>query len=79
MLLILECPNCQDYFIVDEKEINCAIFRHAMFRNGTMVNSHESKQNLEKLKSEDLIYGCGKPFKIVKQQDKYITEICDYI
>lgn len=78
-MLILECPHCKDYFMVAENELNCCIFRHAMFKNGAKVDSHESEKNLEHWKQQNLIYGCGKPFKVSKVGDAYKTEICDYI
>jgi hypothetical protein len=76
----LECPHCKNYFIVNEKEINCGIFRHAVYKkNIKPINPHETKENCEKLIKEELIYGCAKPFKISKQENKYVIEICDYI
>jgi hypothetical protein len=80
MDLELICPHCNEVFIVAENEINCAIFRHAVYKNNYLpINPHESKDNCDKMKEQDIVYGCTKPFKIVKKDEKYSTEICDYI
>jgi len=72
------CPHCKLYVII--QEINCAIFRHGiMKKNNSQMNPHLCKGECERYVKEDLIIGCGKPFKIILQKDEYIAEICDYI
>lgn len=76
----LEYPYCQNLFVVNTKEINCAIFRHAVFKSNMQpINPHESKENCDKLVAEGLVFGCAKPFKIIITDEKYLVEICDYI
>ncbi len=75
---IIECPHCHEYVII--KELNCAIFRHGVYKNTyNQVDPHASKELCDKLFEENIIYGCGKPFKIVIENDKYNAIICDYI
>jgi hypothetical protein len=79
--LLLKCPHCDDF--VEITEINCAIFRHGVFKdNLQQINPHLSKIECDNLINNNLIYGCGKPFKIIKkenQNDTYELIICDYI
>ena len=85
--LIVKCPHCEEFVLIEK--INCGIFRHGIVINtGKQMNPHESKENCKELKKKNLIYGCGKPFKIIKKNNDlndndnektYSTEICDYI
>jgi len=73
------CPHCQCE--VEILAINCAIFRHAVFKGtGAQLNPHASKQECDSLLQQGQIYGCGKPFRIQPgpngQQE---AVICDYI
>jgi hypothetical protein len=80
MDLFINCPHCNNYFVVNVKDINCAIFRHAVYKNNNQpINPHESKVNCDNLVALDLVYGCAKPFRIKMHNNNYITEICDYI
>jgi hypothetical protein len=75
---ILICPHCKDFILI--KKINCAIFRHGMLiKNGKQLNPHSSKDMCEYYIKNNLIYGCGKPFRIVNNNGALETEICDYI
>lgn len=77
---IFYCPHCAEPFLVYHVEINCSIFRHGAFRhNDQQISPHASKEECDRLFSEGLIYGCGKPFRIIKRDDDYIVEVCDYI
>ena len=76
--LVLICPHCDNYIII--KKINCGIFRHGVFiKDKKQIDSHESKENCDNYIKNNLIYGCGKPFRITNVDDKWIIEICDYI
>ena len=75
----LNCPHCQEKFIVNEKDINCAIFRHAVYKNNMQpINPHASLDECTKLLNDNLVYGCAKPFKIIKNET-YEAIICDYV
>jgi len=77
-LLIINCPNCDDYIIITE--INCSIFRHGIFKdNNIQIDPHSSKDLCDYYKKNDLIYGCGKPFRLIKINENFYTEICEYI
>jgi len=76
-IYVLKCPHCQDYLIINKNEINCCIFRHAINKNGSNFNPHASISECIYAKENDLIYGCGKPFKFDKESEELI--ICDYL
>lgn len=76
--MIIECPHCKGSSYIDQ--INCGIFRHAVYKhNNEPIPPHTSKEECERLCSQDLIYGCSKPFRLVKKEDIYIAVECDYI
>jgi len=75
---ILTCPHCKDYIII--RKINCGIFRHGVLKkNGKQIDPHAPKDMCDYYVRENKIYGCGKPFRIICINNKYETEICDYI
>ena len=75
---ILRCPHCNDYIIIEQ--LNCGIFRHGIFKNnGTQINPHAPRNICDNYIQQDLIFGCGKPFKIATKCNQFIIEICDYI
>jgi hypothetical protein len=74
---ILCCPHCKDFIIIEK--INCGIFRHGVFKNGKQIDPHAPETSCNMYINKNLIYGCGKPFKIIEKDGKYDIEICDYI
>jgi hypothetical protein len=75
--LIIECPHCKLNIFINKNEINCTIFRHGVYKNNfTQMNPHENKIQCDYLFNNNLIYGCGKPFKLMND---YSIIICDYI
>lgn len=83
---IFECPHCHGYVIVNRKEFNCKIFRHGTKKGednkgiGEQVYPHASKEECDSLYQKNEIYGCGKPFRIIKtSQEQYTVEECGYI
>jgi hypothetical protein len=79
--LQIECPHCLQYIIIMKKEINCAIFRHGVLKsNGVQIPPHLPKILCDELVSKNLIYGCGKPFQLVKNnKNEFGPVICGYI
>jgi hypothetical protein len=75
--IIVECPHCKDLILIEK--INCSIFRHGVFKcNGKQLNPHAPKPECDLLFNKNLIYGCGKPFELIKKDDTFIAEICEY-
>ena len=73
--MLINCPHCLELILIDQ--LNCRIFRHGLFKhNYEQIPPHAPKNDCDTWKEKDLIYGCGKPFKI--NEDGTIT-ICDYI
>lgn len=80
--IIVECPNCNQP--VQIVKIACGIFRHGTFKNkklqGKQINPHATKSQCESYLKKDLIFGCAKPFRVIKSESgEYIGEPCDYI
>jgi hypothetical protein len=75
---VVICLHCNEFIIIEK--LNCGIFRHGIFKeNGEQIPPHSSKEKCEYYINNNLIYGCGKPFKIILENNEYKVEICDYI
>jgi hypothetical protein len=75
---ILKCPHCDEYIIIEK--LNCGIFRHGqLISNGKQIEPHAPKNICDYYILNNLIYGCGKPFRILLIDNKFVIEICDYI
>lgn len=78
--VILECPHCKEFVYINQREINCGIFRHGVFKhNNQQMGPHSTKEECDDVKNKDLIWGCGKPFRVYITGNKYYIEICEYI
>jgi hypothetical protein len=66
---------------MNEKELNCKIIRHGVFKNSLdQVNPHLPKIECDRLVSENLVLGCCKPAKLIQNEKKeYVAIECDYI
>lgn len=74
------CPHCFTLVQTLENEVNCTIFRHGAYKeNLQQLNPHLIKAECDRLFNENLIYGCGKPYRFIRNNDTYHVEICDYI
>jgi len=70
--MIIICPHCNENIII--KKLNCRIFRHGIFKsNMKQINPHCNEKYCTKLIKNNLIYGCGKQFKI--NDDNLTVEI----
>lgn len=77
--IVVICPHC--FLCVLIEKLNCCIFRHGTIKsNGEQIQPHLSKEMCDALFENNLIYGCGKPFQIVKNdKNEFIAIICGYI
>ena len=78
--MYISCPHCEQIFEIIE--INCGIFRCGVYiSTNEQINPHLGKEDCDQLVKNNLIYGCGKPFQIVADQDgkQYQVLICDYV
>jgi len=75
------CPHCKHSIIVYKNDLNCRIFRHAVFKDSCkQVDPHLSKDQCELLYSTDKVFGCAKPFQIIiDNKMQLFAQICDYI
>jgi hypothetical protein len=56
------------------------ILRHGNHKNNMQpIHPHLNKNDCDKLVDNNLIYGCGKPLRIININDTFTVEICDYI
>jgi len=78
---IVKCPHCGLLVLVYIKDYNCKIFRHGTYKNDLtkQIAPHLPKVECDRLKLEDKIYGCAKPFELVTIDGKEVAKICDYI
>ena len=78
-MFIIKCPHCNDYIFIEE--LNCKIFRHGvLISNGKQIDPHSSKEDCDFFILNKMIYGCGKPFRmILTNEDEFKVEICEYI
>jgi hypothetical protein len=78
--IIFECPHCKQIVQVLSKEFNCKIFRHGIYKiNLKQIDPHLKKEECDRLKSEGLIYGCGKPFQLLISGNSFEVVVCGYI
>lgn len=76
--LIVICPHCEDFILIEQ--LNCCIFRHGIFiKSGKQINPHASKELCDYYINNNKIYGCGKPYQIIIEKNKYKAVKCDYI
>ena len=74
----VQCPHCEDF--IEINQINCAIFRHGTLKsNGHQIPPHLPKVQCDDLIKQNLIFGCGKPFRVNIEDGKLIAIICDYV
>jgi len=75
---VIVCPHCNEYILIEK--LNCGIFRHGILKDTyEQIKPHSSKDICDNYVTNNLIHGCGKPFKIVLKNDIFVSEICDYI
>jgi len=61
------CPQCQGLVIIEENEVNCAIFRHGVFRNsGQPIPPHSKLDQCQRWVENNEIWGCGAAFSLNK-------------
>ena len=76
--IIVVCPHCNIPILIEK--LNCFIFRHGIFiKNGQQIPPHSNKNECDYYIQNNLIYGCGKPFRIIKENQQYLAIICEYI
>jgi hypothetical protein len=78
--IIVECPTCGGTILIYKNELNCRIFRHAVYKNNLQnINPHASKVECDKLVQENRIHGCARPFQVTISNNIFTAVLCDYI
>lgn len=77
--LIILCPHCNEPILIEK--LNCCIFRHGiLIASGRQIDPHATKELCDFYIEKKKIFGCGKPFKIVKNIDnELVAVVCEYI
>lgn len=80
-IIITNCPHCKTMIVINPSEVNCAIFRHGVLKEtNKQMDPHSTKDVCDYLAKHGKIYGCGKPFKLVRNDSfHWIAEKCEYI
>jgi len=73
LYMLVLCPHCLSYTMIEQ--LNCRIFRHGIFKDGSDVSPHSTKEDCDRFIALDLIWGCGKPFQIIGD----VAVVCEYI
>jgi len=75
---IITCPHCKEPVIIEK--LNCGIFRHGIYKKtGKQIGPHSSKEKCDTLIKIEAIWGCGKPFQIILENNEMKAEECEYI
>jgi DNA-directed RNA polymerase subunit RPC12/RpoP len=75
--IVVTCPHCKDLVLIEK--LNCRIFRHGYFtETKQQMHAHTPKEVCDYLFENKKIYGCGKPFEIIQNNEGYLAIICDY-
>jgi len=77
--IVVVCPYCEKPILIEK--LNCCIFRHGILKqNGKQINPHASKELCDYYVTKALIFGCGKPFQIIRNEcNELVAVVCDYI
>mgnify|MGYP000002831721 CR=1 FL=1 len=77
-MYIVICPHCDN--LIEILQLNCQIFRHGVYKKDyKQMNPHAPKNVCDNVVEKGLIYGCGKPFRVIKKEHASEAVICDYI
>jgi len=72
--MIVRCPHC--HIAIQIAELNCAIFRCGVLRaTGEQIPPHAPRQQCMALRARKAIWGCGRPFRVVRGR----AHPCGYI
>ena len=77
--LVVTCPHCGDPVLIEQ--LNCCIFRHGiLIASGRQIEPHSPKELCDFYVAKNKIYGCGKPFQIVRNaNNELVAVVCGYI
>lgn len=76
--IYLTCPQCGGTIQVEK--LNCGIFRHGFFKKTKkQIPPHATLKQCQEYVKKGLIWGCGKPFQVIKKDNTFIILHCGYI
>lgn len=78
--IIYNCPHCELPIITYYNEINCTIFRHGFdTKQNEQIPPHSTQEECIRLSQSPDVVGCCKPYQIIKNNNSYVIQKCDYI
>lgn len=79
-VLEVTCPHCACQ--VEISDINCGVFRHAVYKTSPPqeVHPHAPQHECERLVRENLVHGCAKPFRVVRDPETnvFVAVVCGW-
>ena len=79
-MLIYPCPHCGLLCTTAIKELACHIFRHGYdVVRKSQIPPHASLLECDKFANTKGVFGCCRPYKIIKKNQYYYADVCDYI
>jgi hypothetical protein len=73
--LVISCPHCNQKIFTLETDINCKIFRCGILKSDySQIDPHGTKEHSDFLVKQNLIYGCGKQYELIKNNNNNIWE-----
>lgn len=78
--IIVSCPHCNCYITIANNDINCGIFRHAVYKDTFKpIDPHATYEECQTLLKNNKIYGCCRPFEIKIINSIVKVNKCGYI
>lgn len=77
MSYLISCPHCDITIEIPHNWLNCKIFRCGVYRKpgSPPIDPHTPEAECKRLVAENLIWGCGSPFRF----NGTTVEKCEYI
>lgn len=76
----VRCPGCGGVVEVKKGQVNCAIFRHGVFKDGSQVPPHSTEAQIKMFRAVNIMEGCGAPFKLIDDgKEGKIAITCGYV
>ena len=74
---VVVCPHCLVPILIEE--VNCRIFRHAIYKNGEPMSPHAPKTECDEAVTKGFVYGCAGPFYLDISGNQWVAVKCNYI
>ena len=73
----IECPWCYELIYIEK--VKCALFLHAFnTKTNRNMGPHTKRENIEKVRTDNLLKGCGGRFKLIMKNNTITPQACSY-